>query len=199
MQRLFIATRNRHKTRELSEMLGADFTLEDLTQYPDFPEIEETGSTFEENAILKALAASRWLGAGVKVLADDSGLAVDALGGAPGVYSARYAGAKATDGENTALLLSHLAEYPTPEQRSARFHCVIAIAEGGALCATFHGRCEGTILPTPRGEGGFGYDPVFLPVGLTEAFAELAPEAKNAISHRAKALEQALQWLKKRD
>lgn len=197
MQRLFVATRNRHKTRELAEMLGSAFVLEDLTAHPDVPEIEENGATFQENAVLKAVAASRWLGPGVLVLADDSGLAVDALGGEPGVYSARYAGPKAADAENTALLLLRLQNVPA-EQRTARFHCVIAIAEAGEVKATFEGRCEGTILTAPRGEGGFGYDPVFQPQGSTLSFAELAPEAKNAISHRARALESALAWLKQK-
>ncbi len=178
-------------------MLGDAFTLEDLTAHPDFPEIEEHGTTFEENATLKAAAASQWLGHGVLVLADDSGLAVDALGGAPGVRSARFAGSKATDADNIALLLNRLQGVPGPE-RTARFHCVIAIAEAGRVLATFEGRCEGTILEAPRGEGGFGYDPVFQPVGSTLSFAELGPEAKNAISHRAKALQPALAWLKRK-
>ena len=193
MHRLLIATRNRHKTGELAALLGADFQVEDLTAHPGMPEIEETGATFLENATLKALAASRHFGGGLLVLADDSGLEVDALGGAPGVRSARFAGPGATDCENTALLLARLGN---AAERAARFRCAIAIARGGALAATFEGACEGRILGTPRGCEGFGYDPVFVPEGDTRTFAELPGELKNRISHRARATGQALAWLR---
>ena len=196
MHQLLLATRNRHKTGELAAMLGADFQVTDLMAHPDMPEIDETGMTFLENATLKALAASRFCGDARLVLADDSGLEVDALGGAPGVRSARFAGPKAGDRENTALLLSRLGN---TQERTARFRCVIAIARDGALAATFDGACEGRIIETPRGCEGFGYDPVFVPEGHTQTFAELPGEVKNRISHRAGAMQQALAWLRKLD
>ena len=192
MPRLLLATRNRHKTGELAALLGPDFQVEDLTAHPDLPEVDETGVTFLENATLKALAASRHFGGELLVLADDSGLEVDALGGAPGVRSARFAGPGAGDHENTALLLARLGNAP---ERAARFRCAIAIAKGGALAATFEGACEGRILDAPRGCEGFGYDPVFVPEGSAQTFAELPAEAKNRISHRARATRQALAWL----
>ena len=193
MHRLLIATRNRHKTVELSSLLGATFCVEDLTAHPELPDVEETGETFLDNAILKALAASRHFGGELLVLADDSGLAVDALEGAPGVRSARFAGEKATDRANLELLLQRLTGVA---QRSARFRCVIAVAQGGELKASFEGACEGTIIEAPRGENGFGYDPVFVPAGETQTFAELPAEVKNRLSHRAKATQLALAWLR---
>lgn len=195
MHRLLIATRNRHKTAEIGQMLGPRFALHDLTSYPALPEVDETGATFAENAALKAVETSLHFGADDPrsfVLADDSGLEVDALGGAPGVRSARYAGEKAGDYENLALLLSNLHG---KELRSARFRCVIAIASRGKLLASFDGLCEGRILDQPKGSGGFGYDPVFQPEGESQTFAELPPENKNRISHRAKALQLALRWM----
>lgn len=193
MHRLFLATRNRHKTSELAALLGAEFQVEDLTTHPELPEVEETGVTFLENATLKAVAASAHFGDAVLVLADDSGLEVDALGGAPGVRSARFAGPGATDRDNTALLLSKLENVA---ERKARFRCVIAIARGGVLAASFDGACEGRIIDAPRGCEGFGYDPVFVPEGDTKTFAELPAQEKNRISHRAKATRQALVWLR---
>ena len=193
MLRLLIATRNRHKTGELAALLGADFHVEDLTAHPDMPEIDETGVTFLENATIKALAVARHFGGDLLVLADDSGLEVDALGGAPGVRSARFAGAGAGDRENTALLLARLGD---TTERTARFRCAIAIARDGALAATFEGACQGRILDAPRGCEGFGYDPVFVPEGDTQTFAELPGVVKNRISHRARATQQALEWLR---
>ena len=193
MPRLLLATRNRHKTSELAALLGAAFQVEDLTAHPDLPEIDETGVTFLENAALKALAASRHFGGDVLVLADDSGLEVDALGGSPGVRSARFAGPGASDRDNTALLLARLGN---TSERAARFRCVIAIARDGALAASFEGACEGRITDEPRGCEGFGYDPVFVPQGHTQTFAELPAEMKNRVSHRAKATQQALAWLR---
>ncbi|MCX6966470.1 MAG: RdgB/HAM1 family non-canonical purine NTP pyrophosphatase [Verrucomicrobia bacterium] len=193
MHHILLATRNRHKTGELAALLGADFQVEDLTAHPDFPEVDETGVTFLENATLKALAASRYFGGDLLVLADDSGLEVDALGGAPGVRSARFAGPGARDGDNTALLLARLENRT---ERAARFRCAIAIAQGGALAASFEGACEGCILDAPKGGEGFGYDPVFVPDGYTQTFAELPAEEKNRISHRARATQQALAWLR---
>ena len=193
MHRLLIATRNLHKTGELAAMLGSDFCVEDLTAHPGLPEVEETGETFLDNAILKALGASRHFAGEQLVLADDSGLEVDALEGAPGVRSARYSGEGATDRSNLALLLARMAGVT---QRSARFRCVIAVAQGGELKASFAGACEGKIIEAPQGESGFGYDPVFVPAGETATFAELPAEVKNRLSHRAKAMQSALAWLR---
>jgi len=197
MQRLLIATRNRHKTAEFARMLDGLATVEDLHSHPDLPEIEESGSTFLENAVLKAEAASRHIsrhsGAATWVLADDSGLAVDALGGAPGIYSARYAGEKAGDAANLRLLLERMEG---KSERAARFHCAIAVARGGTVRASFEGICEGSLATAPTGEGGFGYDPAFIPTGDTRSFSEISAAEKNAISHRAVAMRQALAWLR---
>jgi XTP/dITP diphosphohydrolase len=184
-QRLLLATRNAHKTREVREILGSDWEVEDLTARPDLPEVEETGITFEENAVAKALAAAPhydgW------VVADDSGLEVDALEGDPGVRSARFAGDGATMEQNRALLLERLRNVRGRE-RSGRFRCVLALARGGLLVSTFSGTVEGVIGPVERGAGGFGYDPLFIPEGSCRTFAELAPEQKHALSHRGRAL-----------
>jgi len=193
--RLLIATRNRHKTGELAALLGPAFQVEDLTAHPDLPEVEETGATFAENAALKAVAASRHFGSELLVLADDSGLEVDALDGAPGVRSARYSGEGATDRKNLELLLTRMQGIP---HRAARFRCVIALARGGELAASFEGACEGRIIEEPRGCDGFGYDPVFVPEGYTRTFAELPGEVKNALSHRGRAMTLALAWLRER-
>ena len=186
MNHLLLATRNAHKTREFADILGGDFVVRDLTEEPDAPVIEETGTTFEENAILKAAGISKLI-TGL-VVADDSGLEVDALGGAPGVYSARYSGEGATDAQNIARLLAELHRSGAQPPITARFRCVLAIARDGEVLDTFEGAVEGTIVEPPRGEGGFGYDPVFQPAGFTETFGELAPEAKNRMSHRARAI-----------
>lgn len=186
MNRLLLATRNSHKTREFAEILGEEFVVRDLASEPDMAVVEETGATFEENAILKAVAVSkRFPGL---VVADDSGLEVDALEGAPGVYSARYAGPGAQDGDNVARLLSELRKLGAGRPRAARFRCVLALAREGELLDTFDGLVEGTIVDQPRGKGGFGYDPVFQPVELTKTFGELPAEEKNRISHRANAI-----------
>lgn len=193
MKRLLLATRNHHKTAELAAMLGSGFEVEDLNAHPEMPETAETGETFLANATLKAVAASRFFDGGL-VLADDSGLEVDALHGAPGVRSARFSGEGATDQSNLALLLEKLQGVP---ERTARFRCVIALACGGERTAYFDGACEGTIIDTPRGREGFGYDPVFVPEGGTLTFAEIPAAEKNALSHRARAMAQALAWLRK--
>ena len=186
MNRLLIATHNAHKTREFSEILGDEFVVRDLSAEPDAPEIEETGATFEENAILKAVGISqRFPGL---VVGDDSGLEVDALEGAPGVYSARYSGPGAKDSDNIARLLSELDKLSIERPHSARFRCVLALARDGELVECFEGAVEGAIVEPPRGSGGFGYDPVFQPAGLSETFGEIGPETKNRISHRANAI-----------
>jgi XTP/dITP diphosphohydrolase len=186
MRQLLLATRNAHKTREFFEILAGEFVVRDLSAVPDAPVIEETGSTFAENAILKAVAISKqFLGL---VVADDSGLEVDALDGAPGIYSARYAGPGAKDHDNIERLLSELRGCSLPRPPSARFRCVLALVRDGELLDTFAGTVEGTIVDVPRGDAGFGYDPVFQPAGLTKTFADLSPVEKNRISHRAQAI-----------
>jgi len=186
MRHLLLATRNAHKTREFSEILGGDFVVHDLSEESDAPAIEETGSTFAENAILKAVAISRRSPA--LVVADDSGLEVDALDEAPGVFSARYAGPHATDAENIARLLSELRAVWNDRPFVSRFRCVLALAREGELIDTFEGVIEGVIVDSPRGSAGFGYDPIFQPDGGTKTFAELPAVAKNRISHRARAI-----------
>ena len=184
---LLIATHNAHKTREIQRMLGAKFAVRDLSEHPDISKPLENGKTLEENATLKAIAASRELPS--LVIADDSGLEVDALGGAPGIYSARYAGENATDKANIDKLLRELARKNVPtDRRNARFRCVIAVALDNKLLGTFEGVAEGTIVDLPRGSHGFGYDPVFQPKGSDRTFGEMASQLKNKISHRAKAI-----------
>jgi len=187
VQHLIVATRNAHKTREVQEILGREFEVRDLSTQPEIPETRESGKTFEENAILKAIAVSKKLPD--LVIADDSGLEVDVLGGAPGIFSARYAGEKANDEQNIDKLLAELRQTGTkPSQHSARFRCVLALARTGHVLETFAGNIEGKIVDRPRGEGGFGYDPIFLPDGFGKTFAELPIEIKNRVSHRAKAI-----------
>jgi XTP/dITP diphosphohydrolase len=192
---LTVATRNAHKTREIQEILGAEYVVQDLSTRADVPEIAETGTTFKENAILKAVTVSRCVPG--FVVADDSGLEVDVLGGAPGVYSARYAGEPGDDLHNIEKLLAELnAVDPKEQQRQARFRCVLAVARDGKLLKTFTGTIEGKIADSPRGKGGFGYDPVFVPDGFDETFAELPLATKNDLSHRAVALTAALPFFK---
>jgi XTP/dITP diphosphohydrolase len=184
---LVVATRNRHKTREIQRILGPEFKVCDLGAHPEVAEIREIGMSFEENAKLKALAASRQLPA--LVIADDSGLEVEALGGAPGIYSARYADANATDRNKIDKLLRELARVRAREdERRARFCCVVALARNGDLLETFEGIVEGRIADEARGGSGFGYDPIFIPEGFEQTFGELPTELKNTISHRAKAI-----------
>ena len=187
MQQLIVATRNRNKTDEIQQILGPEFELRDLTAYPQISQAVESGKSFEENATLKAIAVSKELSG--LIIADDSGLEVAALGGAPGIYSARYAGDTATDKENIARLLEELARIGAQrDQRRARFRCVLALARNGQMLETFEGVVEGTIVDQPRGSHGFGYDPIFVPNGFEETFGELPGELKNSISHRAQAI-----------
>jgi len=192
MQPLFLATRNANKTREFRELLGEDFDVHDLSFFDEMAIPKESGRTFEENAIFKAVAASqdrRVQDRHLLVVADDSGLEVDALGGAPGILSARYAGETASDKENIDKLLSELARRNAPlDQRSARFRCVIALARESELLGRFEGVVEGLIVDLPRGSLGFGYDPIFVPNGFDKTFGELPIELKNRISHRARAI-----------
>ncbi len=195
MRHLLIATKNRHKTHEIANFFGDTFSVEDMTAHPSFPDVEETGSTFLENATLKAIAASKWLGeANCLALADDSGLEVDALNGHPGVRSARFAGEKASDQDNLHLLLRKMSDR-IDAPRTARFRCIIAIAKNGLLVAKFDGVCEGEIIFEPTGKGGFGYDPIFQPKGYNKTFAQLSSDEKGKISHRGMALAQAQAWL----
>jgi XTP/dITP diphosphohydrolase len=194
VQRLLIATGNPHKTREFAEILGKEFEVCDFSSVPDAREVEETGTTFEENAVLKALSAAQ--DQPLLVAADDSGLEVDALDGAPGIYSARYAGQDATDEQNVDKLLSELVRRNVPApKRTARFRCVIALAREGKLLKTFEGAVEGVIIDLPRGKHGFGYDPIFVPKNFNRTFAELPGKAKNKISHRAQAAHKLAHYL----
>ena len=186
MPRLLVATKNAHKTAEIRDILGDGWEITDLTAHPEVPIPEERGATFEENARIKAEAASRVFSE--LVLSDDSGLEVDALGGAPGVQSARYTGAHGDDASNRARLKRELAACGKPGPWVARFRCVMALAEAGRTVATFDGQVEGRILEQELGTGGFGYDPLFVPDGFQETFGQLPAEAKNSFSHRARAL-----------
>ena len=187
MTELIASTRNRHKTLEIQDILGLDFRVRDLGAHPEVSEIRESGKSLDENAKLKALAASEQLPG--FVIADDSGLEVDALGGAPGIYSARYAGASATDRDKIDKLLRELERVRAKAGgRRARFRCVVALARSGKVLETFKGVVEGRIADEVRGNSGFGYDPIFIPAGSEQTFAELPAEVKNTISHRAKAI-----------
>jgi XTP/dITP diphosphohydrolase len=180
---LLLATRNAHKTREFRELLGRGYNVIDLAGFPEIAMPQETGATFAENARLKAVSLST--DQNLLVIADDSGLEVDALSGAPGIYSARYAGENAGDHANIKKLLRELKSVA---HRAARFRCVIALASAGKVLGTFEGAVEGIIVDPPRGNAGFGYDPVFQPNGFEQTFAEMPSELKNEISHRAKAI-----------
>ncbi len=197
-QKILLATRNAHKTQEVRAILGDGWHVTDLLAHPELPEVEETGTTFAENAALKAVAGSRHFPDGW-VIADDSGLEVDALGGAPGVYSARYAGPDADDEANRQKLVRELRTVLIPGRTpAARFRCCIAVARGGDVAGQFDGAVEGIVIPAARGEGGFGYDPMFVPNGYQETFAELPPELKNQLSHRAEALRRAAEFFKQK-
>ncbi len=221
MTTLLIATRNAHKVAEIQAILGGQFQFLTLNNFPDAPKVVEDADTFAGNATKKAIELAKWICAGstiqqfnnstIFVLADDSGLEVDALGGNPGVHSARFAAtdssadgpsANSPDSDNNKKLLRLLKNVPL-EKRTARFCCVIALASiaGGASVPAsrlvsshaplvlFDGACEGTILFEPRGQYGFGYDPLFVPDGFEKTFAQLGDDVKNKLSHRAKALE----------
>lgn len=216
MTTLLIATRNAHKVAEIQTILGANFHCVTLKEFPNAPAVVEDADTFAGNATKKAAELARWLSThhsslvthSFFVLADDSGLEVDALNGAPGVHSARFAALdkneNSPDPDNNSKLLRLLKDVP-PEKRTARFRCVIAlvaVAEGkiessSPVCYAdeletqpqlFDGVCEGRIIFAPRGANGFGYDPLFAPAGYEQTFAELGDDVKNQLSHRAKAL-----------
>ncbi|MCR4399422.1 MAG: XTP/dITP diphosphatase [Syntrophomonadaceae bacterium] len=185
-RRLVLATRNRKKRAELEAILAPlGLRVHTLDEFPEVPEVVEDGATFEANARKKARAVAE--ATGLVALADDSGLEVDALGGLPGVHSARFAGEPADDARNNQLLLERLRDVP-PERRGARFRCVIAVAVPGGETFVAEGSCEGRIGCEPAGEGGFGYDPLFIVDGYGQTFAQLPPEVKHRISHRGRAL-----------
>ncbi len=195
MSEIVVATKNSGKIKELKELLaGLPFHFKSLNEFPNITEAEETGVTFAENAAIKArsyaLQTKMWS------LADDSGLEVEALGGAPGVFSARYAGEEATDGENVEKLLRRLKE-SNDQRRSARFVCAMAIAdEKGDIKFFAESVCNGKIALNPNGANGFGYDPVFIPEGFSQTFGELSGEIKQKISHRARATKKIAVFLR---
>jgi XTP/dITP diphosphohydrolase len=193
MKELLIATGNKGKFAEIKELLKdvveIFYSLED---FPSLPEVIEDGDTFEENALKKGRSTAAV--AGKPVLADDSGLEVECLGGAPGVYSARYAGEKADDSANIDKLLKAVAHIPDVK-RYAAFRCVVALCFPDGRCHTFSGSLKGSILKEPRGDGGFGYDPLFLVPEYQKTLAELPMEVKNTISHRGKALSELKHFL----
>lgn len=198
---LVLATRNAGKTREIRDLLeGFPVEIKNLDDFSRIPSVEEDGATFDENAYKKASFTAKILG--LPALADDSGLEVEALEGAPGVHSARYAGHSATDAENNAKLLRKM-EGKT--NRAAAFTCVISIAVPSGAALTYEARCEGVIAEVPAGENGFGYDPLFYCPTLNRTFAQLTAEEKNRVSHRGKALaelkeefEKVLIWIRQR-
>jgi len=184
---LLIATTNTGKFREFAALLSEPaIVLKSLADCPGAPEVSEDGTTYAANALHKALTVARW--SQCTTLADDSGLEVDALGGAPGVRSARYAGATQDSGANIAKLLGELLSVPQ-SRRTARFRCVITVARPDGATLTVEGSCDGYIIDTPRGAGGFGYDPIFLYPPLGKTFAEISAAVKNRVSHRAAACE----------
>ena len=186
MQSIIIATKNAGKAKDFERILKAyGVEVKTLLDFPSIEDVEETGKTFEENAIIKAEAISKKLNR--MVIADDSGVMVDALDGKPGVYSARYAGEDKDDEANNDKVLKELADIPE-KNRTARFYCAIAIAIPEKSTITVNGTCEGSILFERRGTNGFGYDPIFFVTSLEKSMAELTPEEKNQISHRANAM-----------
>jgi XTP/dITP diphosphohydrolase len=185
-KRVIIATKNRGKAKEFQHMFAPyGYEVQTLLDLPHIEDVEETGETFEENAILKAETVAQELGE--LVIADDSGLAIDALEGRPGVYSARYAGEEKSDEANMEKVL-HELEAVEGTDRTARFHCVLAIAGPNRETRTVTGTCEGMILQEKRGTNGFGYDPIFFVPTLQKSMAELSPDEKSQISHRGNAL-----------
>jgi XTP/dITP diphosphohydrolase len=189
--RLLLATKNKHKVEEIQSVLRVPgLILVSPSAFPGLPDVIEDGKTFEENAIKKAVELAQETG--LWALADDSGLEVDALNGAPGVFSARYAGEPVSYWANNRKLLDELKDQVN---RRARFRCVIALSSPSGKVKTVEGRCEGRIIDEERGKNGFGYDPIFIPVGYGETFAELGANTKNFISHRGRALKKtAVLW-----
>lgn len=187
MNEIIIATQNAGKAKEFVHMFEPlGITVKTLLDYPELPDVEETGKTFAENALLKAESAARLTGR--PAIADDSGLVIDALNGRPGVYSARYAGIEKNDRANNEKVLGEMKDVPSGS-RSARFACVLAVAFPDGRKPIFaEGFCEGSIAFEEQGKNGFGYDPLFIPDGYEVTMAQIDPEEKNNISHRAHAL-----------
>lgn len=196
LDRLVVATRNKKKTVEIREMLRGVCEVIDVTEWEatgeSLPEIEETGTTFSQNATLKAVGISRVVNG--LVLADDSGLEVDGLGGEPGVWSSSYGGEEGNHLKNNARLERELPSVPE-QQRTGRFRCVMVLAREGEVLGEFAGSVEGRLVEKPRGSEGFGYDPYFIPEGHEETFAELGAEIKNGMSHRGRALREVVSFL----
>ncbi|MGM8215532.1 XTP/dITP diphosphatase [Bacillaceae bacterium W0354] len=195
MKPFYVATTNKGKLKEFQDIFKElNIELKSLfDDYPDAEDVEETGTTFSENAVLKAETYSRQYG--INVLADDSGLEVDALNGEPGVYSARYAGEEKSDQKNLEKVLAKLENIPM-EQRTGAFVCDIAFAQPGKETIVVEGRSEGILAAEPKGTSGFGYDPIFIPSGYNQTLAELGSEIKNKISHRRRALDQIVEKIR---
>ena len=195
---IYLATGNAHKLREMQQMFAAanlPWTIEGAAALGGMPEVDENAGTFSGNALIKSRALQKLVPKDAWVLADDSGLEVNALGGAPGIYSARYAGVGAKDGANTEKLLRALEIIPDGS-RAARFVCVLALLGPQGEEKIFEGECRGRIGRTLAGGGGFGYDPVFFPDGFNKTFAEIGDDVKNKISHRDTALKKLFNWLR---
>lgn len=190
LPRLIIATRNAHKTEEIRAMIGDRFDVFDATNFPECSEIEEIGTTFLENARLKAEGISRVLEGWV--LSDDSGLEVHALGGAPGVWSSSFGGQEGNNALNNSCLLEKMQGQ---QNRRARFCCTMVLAREGLETAHFTGTVDGWIIEEPRGGRGFGYDPLFIPDGYDQTFAELGESVKNTLSHRSRTLAKVIDYL----
>ena len=188
-----LATKNLKKVEEFKTLFSGEFKITSLDLYKDIPQVKENGSTFQENASKKAMEISSQINDWV--LADDSGLKVDFLNGEPGVFSARYAGSKASDEENRKKLLKELKGV-SPELRKAEFYCALAVGFNGNVLANFEASINGEITEEEKGESGFGYDSIFLPGGSHLTFAEMGQEEKNRLSHRCKALEKAIFWFR---
>jgi len=198
MNTIYLATNNAHKVEELSAMFEREHlpvTVKSAAGIGGMPEVDETESTFVGNATLKVMALATRLGEGEYALADDSGIEVDALDGAPGIYSARFAGEGATDGANLAKLLNLISQV-SEDNCGAQFACSLVLVNSKGEQFVFSDICRGRLIPESRGENGFGYDPAFIPEGYESTFGELAWSVKSRISHRAKALQNLIAWLK---
>jgi XTP/dITP diphosphohydrolase len=194
-RRVVLATRNAHKVVEVRRILAEaalDIDLVGLDAFPDAPDVAETGLTFEENALLKARAVAQ--STGLPAIADDSGLAVDVLGGMPGIFSARWAGPSRSDQANLQLVLDQLADI-ADDHRGAAFVCAAAVADPGGTTDVVRGELRGSLIREARGSNGFGYDPIFVPEGERRTTAEMTPEEKDAISHRGRAFRSLAQRL----
>lgn len=193
MKEMIIATKNPGKREEFREMFKPfGYHVKTLLDYPEIPDIEETGTSFHENALLKAKEIASILQR--PVIADDSGLEIDRLGGRPGVFSARYAGEPKDDERNIQKVLEEMKDVPD-EERTAHFTCVLAVVVPGQDPVLFEGRCEGIILREKRGENGFGYDPIFYVPEKGKTMAEMTPAEKQSVSHRGEALAKFRKWL----